>query len=387
MNILIVGGTGILSTAVVKLALNQKYCVTVINRGRRPQFIPKDVCLIKSDKNNHEFIKSKIKDKKYDAIIDFLCYSKEELINSFMFYKNYTNQYVFISSCGVYNYSLEGPFYEDSPKVLTEWEYSIEKWECEQKLIELAKKTNINYTIIRPNVNYGDTRIPYGIVPEMGKHWTFISRILNNKPIITWNEGKNKGNITHVLDFGEALVKLLGNPDSYNQSINVCGDECPSYRDILDTLSDILNKEVITIDIDPIFYEKELDFSGINRGLLKGGRAHNYVCSNKKIRNILPEFRPKIHLKEGLERTLNNYKKNNYQDGIDWCWDGETDRIIKKWCKIQGITTESMNLHFVDYLNDATYKDRIKYLYYKHKNNFIIKILKQILLSTKKIIS
>lgn len=52
MNVLIIGGTRVLSSAVTNEALRQGFKVTMINRGSRSNLIPDNVEFLKSDKND-----------------------------------------------------------------------------------------------------------------------------------------------------------------------------------------------------------------------------------------------------------------------------------------------------------------------------------------------
>ena len=135
-SILLIGGTGVLSSAVVAEALRKEMDVTIVTRGSKKA--PEGVNSIVCDKDNYEKLSELLKGKKYDAIIDFLCYHEDELVRSFRFYSKYTTQYFFISSCAVYDTRVGGICTEDSPKVLPMWSYSVEKWASEQKLVQLA---------------------------------------------------------------------------------------------------------------------------------------------------------------------------------------------------------------------------------------------------------
>ena len=55
--ILIIGGSGVLSTAVVGLCIDNGWNVTMINRGRNTQWLNPKATLIKSDVNDDERIK------------------------------------------------------------------------------------------------------------------------------------------------------------------------------------------------------------------------------------------------------------------------------------------------------------------------------------------
>lgn len=372
MRILVIGGTGVLSSAVVKEALKQGINVTMINRGRRKNLIPLGVELIKSDKDDLQFIRKTLKGREFDAVMDYLCYTDEETTKSFNLYSQYTKQYFFISSCAVYNTSLGGICKEDSPKVLPIWNYSVNKWTSEKHLMSLASQTDVKYTIIRPCVTYGDTRIPYGISPRYGYHWTLVARILNNKPIIRWNGGVNRCNMMRVEDFAVGVVGLIGNPKAYNEAFNICGDETPSFNDVLDCLSELTGKPIQTVDIDSSFYAKELPQRS---GEILGGRSIDAINSNEKIKLVVPAFRQNISLKEGIAKTFDAYRTENYQRGIDWQFEGETDRIIRKWSKIHRRDTLGMNVDFIDYLHNASKSDYWTYYKSLHAKRLDMRIL------------
>ncbi len=370
MNLLLVGGTGVLSSAVTAEAMRKGIAITMINRGKRR--IPEGVELIMADKDDLKTIANALGGRTFDAVMDYLCYTDAQTEKSANFYMKYTKQYFFISSCAVYDTaSLNGQQAdEDSKKVLPIWEYSVEKWASEQKIAALFKGTDVNYTIIRPCVTYGDTRIPYGISPAYGYHWTLCARILAGKPIITWNNGKNRCNMTRVEDFAVGVVGLIGNPKAYGEAFNVCGDEAPTFREVLDVLSEYLHKDVVTVDVSSDFYALELPSRA---GEILGGRSIDTINSNVKLKAAVPEFKQAVFLKEGISKTLDAYKSKNYQHGIDWRFDADTDRIIKKWCKHKGMSFDKYNLCFIDYLGLASKKDRLIYWVECHKDNNLIK--------------
>lgn len=381
MNVLIIGGTGVLSSAVTAEAQKKGIVVTMINRGRRP--IPNGVELIKADMNDHKKIMEKLAGRQFDAVMDFLCYTDEATKKSVELYSKYAKQYFFISSCAVYDTaSLNGQTaVEDSKKVLSIWNYSVNKWKSEELLMSLFKGKDIKYTIIRPSVTYGDTRIPYGISPIYGYHWTLCARILAGKPIIRWNGGINRCNIMRVEDFAVGVVGLIGNPKAYNEAFNICGDEAPTWNEVLAVLGGLLGKDVITVDIASEFYAKKLPERA---GEILGGRSIDTINSNIKIKKTVTEFKQTLSLKEGIEKTLEAYKSQNYQYGIDWAFDGNTDRIIKAWCKERGIDVGKYNIDFVDYLGNATEKE--KRIYYAEKS-MVIRSIKPMMVFARRVAS
>lgn len=335
----------------------------MINRGNRP--IPDGVEHIKADKNDYFRIARALQGRKFDAVMDYLLFTDRDTEKSVDFYTQYTKQYFYISSCAVYNTEeLNGKIgNEESAKELPVWSYSVNKWASEKMVVKLFENREAHYTIIRPCVTYGDTRIPYGISPQFGYDWTLVARVLNDKPIITWNEGHNRCNMTRVEDFAVGVVGLIGNPKAYNEAFNVCGDEFPQQGEVLDCIADIINHPVKKINIDAFFYASEIPY---RRGELIGGRCIDSLNSNAKLKAAVPEFKHTYNLKMGIGKTINAYKIQNYQFGIDWRFDAETDRTIRKWCKVKGLKLDKKATVFVDYLGNATIKDHIEYWFAFH---------------------
>lgn len=373
MTILLIGGTGVLSSAVAAEALKQGMEVTMINRGSRPDLIPSGVKWVKADKADYDFIRESVSDTLFDAVIDFLCYTEKEVDESYHFYSPFTKQYFFISSCAVFNACVTDVLNEDAPKVLPGWAYSRYKWEAEQRLIASAAQAGAKYTIVRPGITYGDTRIPYGVCPRYGYHWTWIARILNDKPIIRWNKGENRWNMMRVEDFAVGLVGLIGNERAYNEAFNLCGDDTPSFNEVLAVVSELIDHPITIVDVSSKFYASEMPSK---KGEIYGYSV-NYICSNEKIKRCVPAFKQTLSLKEGLTKTLAAYKIRNYQRGIDWEFDAETDRVVSKWCKKEHQDTHFYRLGFVDYLGNATIKDKLTYRLYYHRNNVFIKLFLQ----------
>lgn len=371
MKVLLIGGTGVLSSAVAAEAKKKGIAVTMVNRGNRR--IPEGVEHIKADKKDVSKIKEALSGRRFDAVIDFLCYTGKETEKSIGFYSDYTDQYIFISSSAVYNSKLlNGKMAdEESPKVIPEWDYSVDKWKSEELVRSLTKEHNVNYTIIRPAITYDDTRIPYGISPRYGYHWTLCARILAGKPIIRWNGGENRSNIMRVEDFAVGVTGLIGLPQAYNQEFNICGDETPSWNEVLEAVGESVGKEAVTVDIDPKFYA---DCIPSRYGEIIGCRSVDALNSNRKIKEAVPDFGQRILLKEGVAKTIAAYKAQDYQSGIDWRFDAETDRIIKKWCRKNHVRTGGYHLHFVNYLGSASLNDYMSYVYTLNKDSFVVRL-------------
>lgn len=385
MNILIIGGSGILSSAVVDQCIDKGYNVTMMNRGNNSAYTNESANLIICDARDESAVRKKTSGTHFDVVIDFIVFNLEQLKRSLSLFGNIADQYIFISSAQAYNTSIQKEHVETDETPQPLWSYSVNKDICEKYLQSYCKEHRINYTIVRPGVNYDNRRIPYGMYPPIGKHWTIVARILAGKPIITWNNGENKLNLTRVEDFASGMVGLLGNPKAYNECFNVVGDYIYSWKQVLEILEKLLHVPVKTVDLPLSLYADELEKE--DREMLLGGRACDLVCSNTKLKSVVPEFHSTINLEKGIQMTLDWYRKNDYYQGFDYRWDAEQDKIIKKNDKNRKISF--VNYSNADYLttlgNLCTYKiefykgHRCFNIYWKLVRKFIYTPLKKIL--------
>ena len=364
--ILIIGGTGTLSIDVVKLSLSKGHQVYILNRGNNVKSIPKSVKLLKADIKNSNQVNEVIKNHHFDVVVDFLSYKINDLKNSLSLFEKKCNQFIFISSACVYRRSEEdGIIKENSPLINSNWSYSKYKVDCEEYLIGKCSESKLKYTIVRPYITYGDTRIPYGIMPSYGWHWTFISRILNNKPVFLWDDGSTICTLTHTSDFAVGLVGLFKNSKAYNQAFHIVGDETISWESLLNLIGKLINKKPIIVKIPSKYVSFKLPHL---KGILLGDRSLNAVFDNSKIKKIVPEFTTKTSLNQGILQTINAYKENNYMKGIDYKWDGQMDKLIESY-------TEKIyhNLKLIPYLK-INLKDKLNYYLYRYFPNSIILI-------------
>lgn len=326
MKILIVGGTGVISTAVVNEAVARGMDVTCINRGNNygnkqnpnAKFIHFDI-------RNKEVAEKKLSGHKYDVVLDFICYNVIQVQYSLDLFHDKCSQYVFISTDSVYKLQKDGHYSENTPQSNIEWEYSYQKAECEDLVRSYCKKHNVIFTIVRPSITYGDTRIPYGLMPPYGYHYTLIERMKKGKPIITWNSGQNYQTVMRVEDFAAGLVGLWGNPQAYNNDFGICG-EAVTWNQILEAIEEKVGIKAIRVDLPVTQIIKELPSK---RGEFVIDRAEDHIVSNSKLKKAVPSFEIKYDLKKGIAKTIDYYQSDNKRVlGIDYKFDGQMDRLL-----------------------------------------------------------
>ena len=375
MKLLVIGGTGVLSTAVVAEALRKGVEVTMINRGHRMDRIPEGVRFIKADCRDIQAIETALNGSSFDAVIDFICYDKKQVEDSLNLFAKYVNQYIFISSAAVLDTRVQGVLDEDSPKVLPSWDYSVQKWDAEKFVQEACAKKGIRYTIIRPAITYDDTRIPYGFSPRYGYHWTLVERAKAGKPIVTWNKGANRCNMMRVEDFAVGVIGLIANEKAFDEAFIICGDEAPTFKDVIISMEKALGITIPTIDVDVNYIESIIPG---RKGEMEG-RSRDAVLSNAKIKSAASDFKQTITLDEGVHMTVEAYQKTKFQKGIDWVYDAQCDFIIKKWGQKNKIDKRPFHTGFVNYMGDASIKDRMLYYSIYYQDIAVVRLAKKVL--------
>ena len=234
MKVLLLGGTGTLSFAVMTLALSKGMEITVFNRGNNNSLLPSSVKKLVGNFYDKVSIEDSMRGKTFDVVVDFLSRKPEDIRRVFKIFEDKCIQYIFISSACVYRRdNNDFPLKEYSPKPNINWKYNIEKYESEKTLISLCKQGKCYYTIIRPYITYDDNRIPFGIAPIYKYHRTIIERIRSGKPMFIWEKGDVLTTVTHVADFSKGVVGLFMNTKAFNEDFHITSGYIYKVKDIL----------------------------------------------------------------------------------------------------------------------------------------------------------
>lgn len=369
MKILFIGGTGILSTDIVKLCIKKGHEVYIINRGHNNKELEQNVKFIIVDINKSEEVKKKVSGMYFDVVIDFLSYTESQLRSKLQIFNNNCSQYIFISSATVYRKTKKGEKITETTEANNaEWEYSLDKIKCEETLRNNYKECEQKYTIIRPYVTYSEKRIPYAIIPF--QNWTLANRILNNKPIVLWDGGKATCTLTQTKDFAVGIVGLFLKEEAYGQAFHITSDNTLTWKEATQCIENALNKKAIIVEIPSEYIiEKMPEYKGV----LRSDKGIDREFDNSKIKSVVPEFDAKIKFEDGIKETVEYYKNNLSKQTIDYLWDGRIDNLIKKYYKKNKIPYEKISLTTKAYKEKLTIINKTKY--YIGKNVVLYRML------------
>lgn len=331
-NVLLLGGTGTLSGAILNRAIECGYHVTVFNRGNNNEKLPKGVDVIRGDFKNEESLRV-ICNSYFDVVVDFLSRQPDDIARVYPKFQGKCKQYIFISSACVYlRDNSSGKVSEKAEKPNFNWSYSVEKFECEQCLKELTlKNSQTCYTIVRPYITYDDERIPVGISPVPYRfHRTIIERIKSGKPWFVWDGGSQITTVTHAMDFATFVVALFMNPLAMNDDFHITGDCSCTHLELIEQLFLKLQKEpnIVNVETREIY-----SILPEYKGLLKADRALYAQFDNTKIKSVVPDQSFRITVDMGLDRVLKYWDESKEYD-YDYKFEGRIDKLLSKYAKV-----------------------------------------------------
>lgn len=330
MKILLIGGTGVLSRDISKYAISRGMEVYLLNRGNRPKEIPEEAVLIKADIRNALEVEEKLKGIDFDVVVDFLSFTPDQMRDSLPLFRDRCKQYVFISSATAYSIESRSRLITEEAAVGNRlWDYADNKAKCEEFLREYGAEHRLSYTIVRPYVTYGDTRIPFAVISGRRK-WSLVNRILQGKPVVMWDDGSAICTLTHTLDFAVGIVGLFGNPKAENEVFHITSEEHLSWNKVLSMIASAVGREANVVNIPSTYIENGM---AEYKGLLLGDKATNMAFDNSKIKDAVPEFGCKFDFAEGVIRTISYHRDHPEWMKVDYVWDARIDRLISKYHK------------------------------------------------------
>jgi nucleoside-diphosphate-sugar epimerase len=321
--ILIIGGNGIISGSVTRLAVERGARVTVLNRGtdttRAP--IPGIESLI-GDAGDAASLRAAVGSREFDVVVNFRAFTPEQVGGDVELFTGRTGQYVFISSASAYQKPVaQLPIVESTPLRNPFWEYSRNKIACEDLLVAAYRESGFPMTIVRPSHTYDATLIP------IDGGWTTLDRIRRGVPIVLHGDGTSLWTLTHSRDFARAFVGLLGNPHALGSAVQITSDESLTWNAIAGLFGSALGIEPRIVHVASGTLAQLLPYGD---GLL-GDKAHSVVFDNSRVKSLVPGWQAVIPFAEGVQEIVEWYLADPARQEVDAELDAAFDRVVARF--------------------------------------------------------
>lgn len=328
MKALFIGGTGTISTAITKLAVQKGVELYLLNRGNHNDNLPEGIKYIQADIYNEEEVNKKLEGMTFDVVADFIVFDTKALERDIRLFKGKTKQYIFISSASAYQKPLASPVItENTPLMNPYWEYSRNKISCEELLLKEYRENGFPFTIIRPSHTYGDTSIPLAVHGTKGPY-SVIKRMLEGKKVIVHGDGSSLWTVTHNSDFAVAFLGIMNNPHAIGETFQITSDESLTWNQIYQIIGDALGVQpkIVHIPSDTLA-RCCTDFVGS----LLGDKTHTVIFDNTKVKRLVPEYKAVTRFDEGIRISLANLFANKELQVEDPEFDEFTDKLINAY--------------------------------------------------------
>ncbi|GCE10795.1 NAD-dependent epimerase/dehydratase family protein [Tengunoibacter tsumagoiensis] len=327
MRILIIGGSGLISTAITRQLVQCGENVTLYNRGKSPLRIEDKVQHIQGDRRDFAAFEKQMSDaERFDCIIDMVCYTPEEANSAVRAFSGRTGQYIFCSTVDVYTRPADGyPYYENSPRNPRS-EYGKNKAHCEDIFLQAHRQGKFPVTILRPAHTYGEGG---SIIHTLGWSTTYLDRIRKGKPIVVHGDGNSLWVSCHVDDVARAFVVAAGKQQTIGRSYHLTGEDWRSWNRYHQQVAEALgapDPQLVHIPTELLarIAPKRLDTTLFNF-------QFSNIFDNTAARNEL-DFRYTVPWLDGVRRTVawldeHNRIENSDNDPFD-------DQVISAWQRL-----------------------------------------------------
>lgn len=318
MRILFIGGTGTISAACSALAVARGMDVTLLNRGTTDRPIPSGARVLHADIRDTAAVALLLRDDTYEAVVNWIAYTPEQVAADAVLFRGRTRQYVFISSASVYRKPAALPVVESAPVGNPAWPYAEQKLACERLLQAAHAAGDLPATIVRPSHTYDERMIPHR------SRYGLLRRLREGRPVVVHGDGTSLWTLTHARDFARGFVPLLGDGRALGEAFHITSDEWLTWDGIVGAFAAELGVEphLVHVPSDTI---AAFD-PGWGASLL-GDKAHSMVFNNSKIRALAPDFRPVVLFAEGVAEIIAWYKAHPESQRLDPAHEALVDRL------------------------------------------------------------
>jgi len=320
MKVMVVGGTGNISTSIVKLLLQQGHEVTVFNRGKSGA-VPDGVREIHGDRSERESFESAMQKENFDAAIDMICFTQDDAKSSVRAFRGVQH---FVQCSTVCTYGIDYDWFpatEDHPLRPTT-DYGRNKVAADNVFLAAFHGEAFPVTIIKPSTTYGPQM---GLLRQIAWEFGWIDRVRKGKPILVAGDGLALTQFLHVDDAAPAFCGVLGREICLGQTYNMMQRGFSTWVDYHKTAMKVLGREVELVGV-PLADLRRANVP--NFSICDEIFAYNIYYSPEKLMRDVPEFHPQISLEQGMQNVLEAMDKaGRVPNSDDETWE---DEVIEK---------------------------------------------------------
>ena len=329
MKILIIGGTGTISSAITRQLAESGHELWLLNRGSRKDEVPAGVRQVICDINDEAEVIRQTGDQVFDAVCEFIGFLPSQVERDIRLFGGRTRQYVYISSASAYHKPASSHVITEGTALANPyWEYSRNKIACEELLMKAYCEEGFPVTIVRPSHTYCERGVPVSVHGLKGS-WQVLKRMMEGKPVLVQGDGSSLWTLTWNDDFARGFIGLLGNPKAIGEAFQIMSDEQLTWNQIYQSVDNALGATFKPYYVASEFLAavapKAYDFTGN----LLGDKSVTVVFDCTKLKRAVPGFCATTRFDEGVRRCIAYLQDHPELQETDPEFDAWCDRVIE----------------------------------------------------------
>ena len=304
MKILLIGGTGTISSAITRQLAESGHVLWLLNRGNRKNEVPAGVKQVICDIDDEAEVIRQTGNEQFDAVCEFIGFLPSQVERDIRLFSGRTRQYVYISSASAYNKPAASHMITEGTALANPyWEYSRNKIACEDMLMKAWREEGFPVTIVRPSHTYCERSVPLSVHGPKGS-WQVLKRMMEGKPVLVHGDGSSLWTLTWNEDFARGFIGLLGNPKAFGEAFQIMSDEQLTWNQIYECVGNALHTTPklyhVSSDFLAAVAPKEYDLTGN----LLGDKAVTVAFDCTKLKRAVPGFCATTRFDEGVRRCV-----------------------------------------------------------------------------------
>lgn len=307
MRILVVGGTGLISSEFVDACLARGDDVTIITRGTKPS--PTGVRAIHADARDSSVLRqalhgARLRREKWDAVVQFIAFTPSHVTEDIETFTPVTDKYVLVATSAAYKtFERLHPLTEDTELENLHWQYARDKIACEEAL--RASSGSLGYTIVRPAHTYGPSKIP--AFTGNSKHpWTVVDRMRRGADIVIPGDGTAVWTVTHARDVASGMRGLLDTEASLGKAVHITSDEALTWRGLYRETARAAGLTDAQFEAQCVCVPSDALVAAApsQAGSIYGDKMHNAVYDTSFIKQLVPGWEANVSFAEGIREAI-----------------------------------------------------------------------------------
>jgi nucleoside-diphosphate-sugar epimerase len=231
MKVFIIGGTGLISSAISAQLCARGDDVVLFNRGLSRNRVGASLRHIAGDRNDEAALGAALARELPDAVIDMMAFSPAQAEALVRACDGRTPQLLVCSSVCVYGGPLTKLPADDDEPHRSVGDYGRNKSAIERIVLSRPRGAA---TVLRPSFSTGEGATASGLVFDDST----VSRLRQGLPVVVMDEGMAAWAISHVDDVAGGFVGALGNPAAMGQAYHLTSDEHTTWNGVFQALAE-----------------------------------------------------------------------------------------------------------------------------------------------------